>query len=211
MRLFFAQATSVVEEACASPSLGTIQLALLLQEALCAPSAEYGGNLANGEAEEDSLQRRHEAWFKAFCNGCNDGDRACTGLLEVAKGAELLAKSLTETLPVARLPALGAYKLVLQGKREGRIIDVNINVVITFLQSLGATNAGHHTDLIEGQQGHHLQVNTQRVWFRGLRRDDRKQACKRGLHMRRKALSWWQNLSQEAYLLHGCQQWHRTK
>lgn len=167
---------SCVEEACASPSLGTIQLALLLQEALCAPSAEGGENVANSESEEESSQRRHEAWLRAFCHGCSNGDRARTGLLEVAKGAELLAKALTETLPVARLPALAVYKSVLQGMREGRFIN-NISIVVLG----GCTHTGYHTDLIEISRGHHLQLNTAKGWFRGSGINDGKQACKRGL------------------------------
>ncbi len=116
------QAASSVEEACALPTLGTIQLALLLQEAELPspeadpPSAEGGTTSAKGESRDDASQQRHAAWFRGLCHGSGDGEVGHKGLFDAAKGAELLAKALTETLPVARLLALVTYKTVLQGR-----------------------------------------------------------------------------------------------
>lgn len=57
------------------------------------------------------------------------------GVVNVAKGAELLAKPFTESLPVAyssiisvaRMPAVEAYRPVLQGMLEKRIISTQIS------------------------------------------------------------------------------------
>jgi hypothetical protein len=127
------QAARSVEEACASPTLETIQLALLLQEGglpspeIDLPSGEGGATSPKGGSTEDASQQRHAAWFRGFCHGCCSGEEARKGLFDAAKGAELLAEALTETLPVARLPALATYKTVLQGRPEGVLSRLHLS------------------------------------------------------------------------------------